>query len=337
MARRGRGRECDDPEATLNLDALVAPLRADVVSGAAVVARTAAEVVRRVAIRAPAGSTADLRDTLASLAVRILDAQPAMAPLVALGSRTLDAVGDAASLEDARRAAAHEAEAFREALERGTKAAGKAAARELPRQGVVLTLSSSSTVRAALLQRAGGTGLEVVCLESRPMSEGRTLAEALAVAGIPTVYAVDAAAYSLIDEVDVVLMGADSVGDRGIVNKIGSAALARLAMEKDVPVMVAVDATKLLPPGFPQAVEDSRPAREVWRAPGGIRVWNRYFEVVPRAWVSAIVTGDGARSPEEMDRERRRLRAPEELRRWAEGRTGAGTDAGEEPGPASGV
>lgn len=321
----------------MNLDAVVAPLRADVVSGAAVVARTAAEVVRRVAVRVPADSTDELREALGSVAIRILDAQPAMAPLVALCTRALEALEDAGSLEDARRAAAHEAEAFRDDIERGTRAAARAAARELPNRGTVLTLSSSSTVRAALLERADRGALDVVCLEGRPMKEGRATAEALARAGIPTVYAVDAAAASLVPRADLVLMGADSVGDRGIVNKIGSAVLARLASERDVPVLVATDRTKLLPPGFPQGVDDDRPADEVWRAPAGVRVWNRYFEVVPAAWVSAVATEDGVRSPDDVDRERRRLRVPAELRRWADARSrGSGRD-GEEPPPPSGV
>lgn len=321
----------------MNLDALVAPLRADVVSGATVVARTAAEVVRRAAVRVPAGSTDELREALGSLAIRILDAQPALAPLVALCTRALEALEEADSLEDARRAAAHEAEAFRDEIERGTRAAGRAAAHELPDRGTVLTLSSSSTVRAALLERAGRDGLEVICLEGRPMNEGRTTAEALARAGVPTVYAVDAAAASLVQRADLVLMGADSVGDGGIVNKIGSAALARLASERDVPVLVATDGTKLLPPGFPQPVDDDRPGEEVWRAPAGVRVWNRYFEIVPTAWVSAVATEHGVREPDEVDRERRRLRVPAELRRWAEARSGASREDGEEPPPPSGV
>lgn len=321
----------------MNLDALVAPLRADVVSGAAVVARTAAEVVRRAAVRAPAASSAELREALGSLAVRILDAQPAMAPLVALCARALAAVEEGDSLEDARRAVARDAETFRAEIERGTQAAGRAAARELPEEGTVLTLSSSSTVRAALLERDRDRGLEVICLEGRPMNEGRSQAEALARAGLPTLYAVDAAAGSLVRRVDLVLLGADSVGDRGVVNKIGSAALARLASERGVPVLVATDGTKLLPPGFPQGVDDDRPADEVWRAPAGIRVWNRYFEVVPTSWVDAVVTEDGIRSPEEVDRGRARLRVPAELRRWADARgPGSGAPDGE-PAPPSGV
>jgi translation initiation factor 2B subunit (eIF-2B alpha/beta/delta family) len=321
----------------LNLDALVAPLRADVVSGAAVVARAAADAVRRAAVRAPAETPAELRKILAMLLVRVLDAQPAMAPLVSLGTRVLHVADRQDTLEDVRRAVAGEAEAFREALEKGTEAVGRHASRELPDEGTVLTISSSSTVRATLVHHARAGELEVICLESRPVNEGRTLAEALARRGIRTVYAVDAAANRLLERVDLVLMGADSVGDRGVVNKIGSAAIAAAAAERDIPVVVTADRTKLLPPGFPQEVDDARPGEEVWRAPAGVRVWNRYFEIVPTAHVTRIVTEDGALAPDDVDRYRKQLATPPELRAWADDRRARFADSVEEPPPRSGV
>ena len=321
----------------MNLDALVAPLRADVVSGAAVIARTAAEVVRRVAIRAPAETSADLRETLGALAVRILDAQPAMAPLVALGARVLDVVDHEDDLGEARRAAAREAEAFREAVEQGTRTVGRIASGELPEEGTVLTLSSSSTVRATLLDAGRSPGLEVICLESRPVNEGRNLAEALARSGIRTTYAVDAAAERLLDRTDLVLLGADSVGDQGVLNKIGSVAIAAGAAARSIPFIVTADRTKLLPPGFPQETDDPRPAEEVWRAPAGVRVWNRYFEIVAMDHVTSIVTDDGVFTPELVDRYRKGLRAPAELRAWADGRRARGAADAEEPPTTSGV
>ena len=67
-----------------HLDALVAPLRADVVSGASAIGRMAAEVLRRAAIRLQAGSLEEYRWAMGEVSAKVLDAQPAMAPLVAL-------------------------------------------------------------------------------------------------------------------------------------------------------------------------------------------------------------------------------------------------------------
>lgn len=301
------------------LDALVAPLRSDVTSGAAVIGRTAAEVVRRAAVRTPAGSTGELRDVIQRLVLRILDAQPAMAPLVALARDVLRSADPEDDLGPARGAVARAAEAFREKVERSGGVVARRARRHLPRRGTVVTLSSSSSVRAALAG-AADRELRVVCLESRPMSEGRRLARALAETGLEVVVAVDAAAAHFVDRSDVVLLGADSVGDRGVVNKIGSRALAILADRAGKPVVVTADTTKLLPPGFPQRVDDDRPPEEVWSAPGDATVWNHYFEHVPTALVSVLVTEEGELSPAEADALRADFAVPDELRRWAVGR-----------------
>ena len=303
------------------LEALVAPLRADTVSGASVVGRLAAEIVRRAAVRVQAGSQEELRWALGEVVVKVMEAQPAMAPLVSLARDVLDAVEDAHDVEGGRHLAAQAAQAFRSGLETRTQVVARRAASVLPRQGTVATCSSSSTVRAALLHEAHTRDLRVVCLESRPFNEGQMTAEALAKAGVSVVYAVDAAAATLMPDCDMVLLGADSIGDAGVVNKIGSAALAGPAHRMGKPVYVISDESKILPPGFPQHIRDDRPAEEVWRAPGGVRVWNRYFETIPLEWITAVVTEANTFTQEELEEHRRDIVVPEALSAWMKGRT----------------
>jgi len=145
-------------------------------------------------------------------------------------------------------------------------------------------------------------------------------AAALASAGVEVRYAVDAAAGALVPECDAVILGADSVGDAGVVNKIGSTALAHAARAAGVPVYVLADETKMLPTGFPQVLDDDRPGDEVWDAPGGVEVWNRYFEVVPMELVAAIATEEGIRTPSEVGRSRAKLDLPAGLRAQADRR-----------------
>ncbi|MDT8340721.1 MAG: hypothetical protein RQ751_04345 [Longimicrobiales bacterium] len=300
----------------MNLDALVAPLRADVVSGAAVVARAASAAVRRGAVHLPASDTGELRAGMEQLAHRMLDAQPAMAPLVELLTLALDAIRDPDPPDEARRAVASAAEGFRTLLEERAERLAHRLAHEIPGSGTVLTHSSSSSVRSGLLE-ARERGISVTCLEGRPMNEGHGLARTLAHAGIPVVLAVDAAAESLVKEADVVLLGADSVGDAGVVNKIGSLAVARAAADAGVPVLVAADRSKWLPPGFPQDVRDDRAAEEVWRGARGVRVWNRYFEILPYDLVHRIVTDVGVLTPAQMTDRRNALGVAPVLRTWA--------------------
>ncbi|MBI4539806.1 MAG: translation initiation factor eIF-2B [Gemmatimonadetes bacterium] len=309
----------------MDIRALVAPLRADAVSGAAVIARRAARLVRRAARETPAADVRALRSALSRLAVALLEAQPAMAPLVALARDVLIAVEGVDEIEEARGAAAAAALAFTATLERAGQAVAGAAVPLIPEGGRVLTLSSSSTVRWALLAAARERALRVTCLESRPLREGRRLARALEEAGIPVRFAVDAAVASLVDESDIVLVGADSVGDRGVVNKIGTRAAALAAGAARVPVYVLADRTKLLPPGFPQPLGGTGPAHEVWRAPRGVEIWNHYFEATPVELASGLVTEEGVLDPAAVAAQRAALAVPPRLREWSRSRRTAWT------------
>jgi translation initiation factor 2B subunit (eIF-2B alpha/beta/delta family) len=96
-----------------------------------------------------------------------------------------------------------------------------------------------------------------------------------------------------------------------------------------VPVWVLADQTKLLPPGFPQLVGDDRPADEVWNAPMGVKIWNRYFEIVPDALIDQVISDTGVSVPDEVHSARRELPVPPELAAWASWRRGdpdAGAD-----------
>jgi translation initiation factor 2B subunit (eIF-2B alpha/beta/delta family) len=305
----------------LKLDALVAPLRADVVSGAAVIGRAAADVVRRAVLRIGAEDTEAFRTMLAELSIRILEAQPAMAPLVALTSRVLGSFSPSHSLDEAREKSLAAAETFKKDLSVSVERVAEHAGAVLHPQDRVLILSSSSTVRRALLLHGGEKALRVVCLEARPMGEGKNVARELARSGIPVTYAVDAAAGTLASECDLILLGADSVGDLGIVNKIGSLALCCIASRMDIPLHVLVDRTKLLPPGFPQDVQHDRPEEEVWKSPHGVKVWNRYFESLSPDSVRGLVTEEGVVSPRDLQEMRSRIPVPPELREWASART----------------
>ncbi|MDX1647962.1 MAG: hypothetical protein R3304_12520, partial [Longimicrobiales bacterium] len=218
-----------------DFDELVAPLREDNVSGATELSQTAAEVLRRAAIRVQAGSVAELRWGLGQVCAKILDAQPSMAPMVTLVRGVLDAVEPEESVEDGRLAAADAAEAFRAGFETRVRAVVETARALLPPAGMVGTISASGSVRELLASEAPRRRCRVLCFESRPMQEGRSLAGALAEAGVSVTFAVDAAMDALVPECDVVLLGADSVGDEGIANKIGSCALSRAAARLGIP------------------------------------------------------------------------------------------------------
>jgi translation initiation factor 2B subunit (eIF-2B alpha/beta/delta family) len=304
------------------LEALVTPLRDDVRSGAAQLAYRAANVLREVAGWDGVTGPGDLRALVAEAGIRIIEAQPAMAPLVALAAHVLNAMDGVEGLEEARGSARLAARAFATSLDARAETLARRASALLPAEGDILTLSSSSTVRRVLLLDPLVRRGRVVVLESRPAREGKATARALAEAGIPVLFAVDAAAATLVEGCRVVLLGADSIGDRGVVNKVGSLAAVLGALRADVPVLVAADTTKILPPGFPQRLSDDRPGHEVWSAPDGVTVWNRYFEALPLAAVDVVVTEMDAFRTAEVESWRRALGVPAELAAWARRRMG---------------
>lgn len=299
------------------LDALVTPLRREVVSGASVVARMACDVLFQAVASVETGTPGDLRRTLSRLGTLILDAQPAMAPLVALVGDTLHALEGAGDLAEGRAAACGAVSAFRQGIEARTEQTGARAATLLPTDGAVLTLSSSATVLAALTRGADLPSRRVVVLESRPMLEGRRTAVALADAGIRVTLAVDAAVATLVPGCAAVLLGADSVGDLGVVNKVGSLAAAEAARRAGIPVVVAADRTKILPPGFPQSTSDDRPPEEIMFPRPGVTIRNRYFEAVPLDVVTWLATDTAVLTPTDLERHRRGIPVPEEIRAWA--------------------
>lgn len=309
-------------EPASRLDALVTPLRREVVSGASVVTRKACDVLLQAVASVEAGSLGELRGTLSRLGTLILDAQPAMAPLVALVGDTLHALEAATDLEGGRAAGRDAVSAFRRGIEERTEQAAARAATLLPADGAVLTLSSSATVLAALTRGANLSSRRVVVLESRPVLEGRRTAVALADAGIPVTLAVDAAVATLVPRCAAVLLGADSLGDLGLVNKVGSLAAAEAARRSGVPVVVAADRTKILPPGFPQPTSDDRPPEEIMHRRPGVTVWNRYFEAVPLDAVTWLATDTAVLTPSDLARYRQGILVPDEVRAWAEERAG---------------
>ena len=162
------------------------------------------------------------------------------------------------------------------------------------------TVSASGTVKACLERVAACTTLHVICGEGRPVYEGRGLAAHLAGRGIRTTLCTDAALAAVVSaatpSVDAVLVGADAVTPRVVVNKCGTQALVAGAADLGVPAYVVAvrdafvdgEAATLLSP-----VEG--PGAEVWEhPPAGVRVVNPYFESVPVEMFAAFVTEAGA-------------------------------------------
>ena len=88
-------------------------------------------------------------------------------------------------------------------------------AKRIRNNSVVFTHCHSSTV-IRLLSKAKEEGkkFEVICTETRPAFQGRITASELTDMGIKTTFIVDSAARTFIENVDIVIVGADAIAHK---------------------------------------------------------------------------------------------------------------------------
>ena len=165
----------------------------------------------------------------------------------------------------------------------------------------VATLSSSTTVRAALLELHGrDRGPRALVGEGRPLLHGRALASALGLAGVPTWLVVDAALPMLLSQAAALWLGAAAVTDRGAIVAVGGFAAALAARESSVPVYVLAPRRKFLPGTTAALLIEERPTAEVWDAPtAGVRPRNVHAEMLPLELLRGVVVEDGVLGPTE--------------------------------------
>lgn len=273
----------------------IAEIAANKRAGATQIAERAADILLRRASAGEAASPDAFRQELLTTGWALIRAQPSMAPLVNLVNAVMWKIEEADTPKDLRQAVAQTTQEFKRQLRHHALCVAEGALALITDGSTIITLSHSSTVRHALLhaQRAG-RHFSVICAESRPSCEGREIAAALAGSGVPVTLVVDAAAMSAVEEAHLVLIGADLLSTVGLVNKVGTYALALAARAAGTPFYALCGSQKFLPPGYQVPEQRDWPEEEVWAdAPLGVHVQNRYFEFTPLDAISGIVTEQG--------------------------------------------
>lgn len=257
---------------------------------------------------------------LGELADTTLTVQPSMAPFLHLANLIqLAAEGEGNPL----RRLGVAVENFRRQRRRATAKIAQLFAARARRHRTLLTYSYSSTVFAALVAAQKAGRLERVILsESRPLYEGRLLAERLAAQGVAVTLVIDAALGEQVGVADAVAVGADTVLEGTYVNKAGTRLLQEQARAAGKPFLVLADTAKFLPPALARFHRiEEKPAQEIWReAPERVTVVNRYFEFIPLEPGATLLCELGPMPPVRLASWVKRIRV---ARRWQE--TPAGT------------
>jgi len=301
------------------------------IRGAAIIASAAAEALAEQArAAAESGRTASdptaFRASMRAAARDLRETRPTAVSLPNALRYVLQRMeGD--DVDRLRRSVTDASEAFVRQLDRAQEDLGRVGANRLADGDTVMTHCHSTDalacIEAAVEQ---GKSISAVVKETRPRQQGHITAEQLRDAGVPVTLIVDSAARRYLDEVDHVVVGADSIAaDGGVINKIGTSGLAVNARERGVPIMTAAQTIKLHPETLTgHTVEiEMRDESEVIGTEdreeiGEIAVENPAFDVTPPRYMDAIVTEHGQFPPESIVTLMRELFGEGAAEPWAE-------------------
>jgi translation initiation factor 2B subunit (eIF-2B alpha/beta/delta family) len=230
----------------------------------------------------PATSTVDLQERLLVAGRKLAAARPAMGAITHAVGRLVASAQTASHLEpdDLQRLVFEEANGLIASRDRAAASIAVHLAPSL-RDAIVLTHSSSATVREAVLHTPPA---RLFCTASAPFEEGRQLAEDLGTEGLEVELAEDDDVDRALATASFVLVGADTVYEDGsIKNKVGTCPLAEAAQRRGIRTVVACELLKLAPVP-PPTVEDEPELRDT----------------TPPELVDEIVTEEGPVVPEDV-------------------------------------
>lgn len=218
----------------------------------------------------------------------------------------MSGVRGAGSIGEARDALATRTATFIENSKSAVRRIGEIGSRHIPDGSVVMTHCNSEAALACIIAaHAKGKEITVFATEVRPRNQGLLTITALNDAGITTNFIVDSAARAFMNEVDLVVVGADAVTAGGaVINKIGTAPIALAAHEARTNLIVAAETYKFAPRtilGELIEIEERDSAEVLDQAVAAalphVRVRNPAFDVTPPAYIDMIITEQGAIPP----------------------------------------
>jgi ribose 1,5-bisphosphate isomerase len=191
---------------------------------------------------------------------------------------------------------------FLKELENSKQRIAEIGARRIRNNSTVLTHCHSSTVTYLLKKaRQDGKAFEVICTETRPVFQGKTTAKEMLDLDVKTTFIVDSATRFFMNQVDMVVVGADAITSEGnVINKIGTSMVALVAQEARTPFYVVSELLKFDPAtmyGDYEKIEERNP-NEIWKhAPKNLTVRNPAFDVTRRDFIHGIICEEGIISP----------------------------------------
>ncbi len=154
-----------------------------------------------------------------------------------------------------------------------------------------ITISNSKTLSEIFFRMNNDLKhLHVIISESRPLCEGRLLADALLKRNISVTLITEAMTANIIRSADSAIIGADIIlKDGSVVNKTGSLNLAIISKFYDKPFFVVTDRTKFS--SHKKFDQKADAAGEIWgKVDPNLTITNNYFEIVDSKLITSVIS-----------------------------------------------
>lgn len=273
------------------------------IRGAGKIGRAAAEALRDFALNLRVQSLEEFDSGMQMAADVLLKTRPTAVSL--FNAVKIVVTHRAKDLESAREEVISNANRFIEDSAKAVEKIGEIGCRRIKAGDTILTHCNSMAALSIIgAAHRAGKDIRVIATESRPRLQGLLTIGMLDEMGIETELIVDSAVRSVMDEVDLVVVGADVITANGsLVNKIGTAQIALCANEARKSFVVAAETYKFSPRtilGELVPIEERSPS-EVMPDPlkhRHVRIRNPAFDVTPHRYIDLICTEVGAIPPE---------------------------------------
>ena len=276
------------------------------IRGAGRIARAAVDALEAHAGTLRPATLDEFRTGMQDAADRLIATRPTAVSLPNAVRRVMRTLEPERPLAEAREAFHDEVQAFVTSSLGAVDRIAEFGSRRIRDGDVVMTHCNSDAALACILAaHHEGKAIEVYATEVRPRNQGLLTLRQLNDAGIPTQYIVDSAVRSFINDVDLVVVGADAITVTGaVVNKIGTAPIALAAHEARTNFIVAAETYKFAPLttlGALVPIEEREPGEvlpdSIAATLPHVRVRNPAFDVTPAEYVDLIITEQGAIPP----------------------------------------
>ena len=178
---------------------------------------------------------------------------------------------------------------------------------------IILTYAKSSVVQHTLLEAyRRGTRFKAIVVDSRPLFEGKNLARSLANLGIEVQYALTHSISHVVQDATKVFLGAHAMMSNGrLYSRVGTALVAMMAKEADIPVIVCCESVKftdkvaldsivnneVAPPDELILQGNQSSSLEHWRDTPNLQLLNLMYDVTPAEYIDMVITEYGSLPP----------------------------------------